>query len=286
MGHFLPENLGQKGHNSNWLMPKKQAYISMLFSNEFLVFIYKKSEKISSAIYLITNFVKDNEPIKTKIRDASLKLLLTVLSFIDAREEELRVNLLDVLKKTLELSSLFDLSFRAGLVSEMNYSVIRRELDLLTEELSGRIRKKGGVSGTVSREFFAVDGRPSYVSFSKKESPENSEISQTAGKDESFASARLPADSDREDKGHLSGDKGQKRSQEKAPVILSDKKGERTDKIISALKQNKEMTVKELSVFIRNFSEKTIQRDLNFLLSKGIVLRFGDKRWSRYSLKK
>ena len=62
------------------------------------------------------------------------------------------------------------------------------------------------------------------------------------------------------------------------------KKTFRHDLIINALKGQSNLTVKDFSKVIKDCSQKTIQRDLLELVSKGVVKKEGQRRWSRYSL--
>ena len=49
--------------------------------NRHFAFVYKKTEKLITAVYMITNFIKDNEPLKWKIRESALALLSVNLDF-------------------------------------------------------------------------------------------------------------------------------------------------------------------------------------------------------------
>ena len=61
-------------------------------------------------------------------------------------------------------------------------------------------------------------------------------------------------------------------------------KSNRQEIIIGLLKSNKELGIKDFIKDIPSCSEKTIQRELIVLVSKGQVVKTGAKRWSRYSL--
>ena len=64
-----------------------------------------------------------------------------------------------------------------------------------------------------------------------------------------------------------------------------EKKNSRQGSIISVLKTQSNLTIKDFVKVIKDCSEKTIQRDLIELVDKGIVKKEGERRWSRYSLK-
>jgi predicted transcriptional regulator len=81
----------------------------------------KKSEKIASAIYLITSFFDDKEPLKWRIRTLSTKLV----------SEEVK----DKFSISKEILSLFSVAKIAGLISEMNYNILTHELSKFVEEV-------------------------------------------------------------------------------------------------------------------------------------------------------
>ncbi len=82
--------------------------------------ISKKTEKISSAIYLVTGFFDDKEPLKWRLRTLSTDLI----------SERIK----DKSSTVMEILSLFSIAKTAGLVSEMNYNILIRELSKLEHE--------------------------------------------------------------------------------------------------------------------------------------------------------
>lgn len=61
---------------------------------------------------------------------------------------------------------------------------------------------------------------------------------------------------------------------------------DRAERIKTVLEAKPQATVKDIAEVITDVSEKTIQRELNSLIEKGQVIREGERRWSRYSVKK
>jgi len=66
---------------------------------------------------------------------------------------------------------------------------------------------------------------------------------------------------------------------------VREKKSQRQDVILGALKDRPNLTIKDFSKVIKGVSEKTIQRELLDLVDRGLVKKEGERRWSRYSLK-
>lgn len=82
--------------------------------------ITNKSEKIASAIYLITGFFDDKEPLKWRLRNLSA-------DFISNSIKDKNI----VAKEVL---ALFRVAKTAGLVSDMNYDILSTELIKLEDE--------------------------------------------------------------------------------------------------------------------------------------------------------
>ena len=66
-------------------------------------------------------------------------------------------------------------------------------------------------------------------------------------------------------------------------------KKDRMDKILVIIKEKKNVlgnesgiSIRDISAMFTDCSEKTIQRELNLLVSKGQIKKTGAKRWSRY----
>jgi predicted HTH transcriptional regulator len=59
---------------------------------------------------------------------------------------------------------------------------------------------------------------------------------------------------------------------------------DRSIRIISLVKDKKDISIKDISLAFTDCSEKTIQRELNALVLKGKIKKTGSKRWSRYSV--
>ncbi|MFZ2975667.1 MAG: DeoR family transcriptional regulator [Candidatus Moraniibacteriota bacterium] len=58
----------------------------------------------------------------------------------------------------------------------------------------------------------------------------------------------------------------------------------RRDRILVILKDKGEATIKDISEQVTDCSEKTIQRELIDLIKDGLIVRHGERRWSKYSV--
>lgn len=58
----------------------------------------------------------------------------------------------------------------------------------------------------------------------------------------------------------------------------------RKDRIVDIIKDRGEAMIKDIAGMITDCSEKTIQRELITLIKDGIIVRDGERRWSKYRL--
>lgn len=70
----------------------------------------------------------------------------------------------------------------------------------------------------------------------------------------------------------------------KSFILPTAKLNERQVKMLEYLGSHEQAKVGDLTGFFTNISSKTIQRDLNDLVMKGVIKKAGEKRWTTYSL--
>jgi hypothetical protein len=206
-----------------------------------------KYGKIASAVYLITGFFTDSEPLKWKLRTLAADL-------VSEREK-------DKLTIDREIRSLFHLAKNANLVSETNHDILVQELSKLTSNLEKPLDK---------------------LFLSEATTVENSLVQKTESpvlKDKIISSPEPRKHSE-----YLSLEIVDKEKPLKQFGAVSVKKNSRQNVIISLLKRKKEIMIKDVSPLISGCSEKTIQRELSAMVATGILKKMGEKRWSRYSL--
>jgi len=233
------------------------AGMTIFDSHAHFVFVHKKTEKIVTALYLVSNFIKDNEPIKWSIRNKALELLelATLLDFVSTDEK--RQVLRDHRSVATEIISLSDIARYAGLFSEMNHEIIKKEFEALLQTIDEGQKKQE--SSIFSPDFFDTKN------FIEKQP----EVSFTTPK--------------------IQKDKIEKIQERKIINKTSDfhrdiKDSDRKGLIISMLKKKEGLGIKDFTQVIAGVSEKTIQRELLSLVAEGTIKKEGDRRWSRYFL--
>jgi len=260
-------------------------------SSELLGFILKKTERLVSASYLVTESFEKDEPLKWSIRDKNLEMLEVAHFYIKDigydKEKATRV-LLGVMK---EIISLFEVAKITGLVSVMNFQIMRQEYLLLSKYIKDKslILKIGSIS--IDPSFFEIDyntiGETPKIMGNTKNIAGGGYFhkghykGQNSIKDKykmSFMNnlnRSLNKDNSSQTNSSLAKQRGQNSGQ----------KTDRKTQILNILKSKKDASIKDISFVIKGCSEKTIQRELMELLGQGAISKTGERRWSRYSLK-
>jgi len=231
--------------NSTKIIKKRGNY------DLYLTFFSKKVEKIVSAVYLITEHFSKDESLKWQLRKKGLQLLSDTMSLSKVNLSR-RDEVLSNIKRTiLEMISFLDVSSVAKTITNMNIKVFKRELNLLLDFIDSNSDEIGqGGFSLLKNDFFKVRGGDlqSRIVLNKK--------------------GLL-------DKGH---DKGQN-------TLNLMKRQTRKEQILKLFNKGQKLSIKDISGVIDNCGEKTIQRELQSMMKKGLIKKEGERRWSQYSLK-
>ena len=244
--------------------------ISIFFQKDsYCLYVHKKTEKMVSAIYLLTSLFGDLEPLKTKLRSEGLSLLSKSL-FSPNHSVSLRAQITsEFLLSATEIISLLEVAKISRLISNMNYEVIISEFNSLLKVIDEN--RTPSNSSTLSSNFFVTEG---YVPI-KQDSPFNH--SQTNLLKEKTSQIAHDFVKDKESVNVLD-------KVSKTKLVKTFEKPNRSEKILTLMKKDRPMTIKDFAVSIRDCSEKTLQRELLSLVSKGLIKKEGERRWSKYSL--
>lgn len=243
-----------------------QSPIDYFSQDESFVFVYKKTEKLATALYMVTNLFGDSEPMKWTLRTKVSHLLSFIIGFKDILESREYEFSNDVKTKVLEVVSLLEVASRSGLVSPMNFSILKSEfMNLVSSLASLKNGSEGGTRFSLPKTFFEVPQKDQYKSVASSQHSHGS-----------FG--------EEQNKGQVYGLKDTISVKDSTPEGNSFKKTNRQSIIINLLKKKKDLTIKDIAQVIRDCSEKTIQRELIALIDVGVLKKTGERRWSRYSL--
>lgn len=261
--------------------------------DEKFVFIFKKTQKLVSALYLITGFLPENEPLKWKLRRLGSELLSSSILLKEGVSKKDKA-VLDIRSQVLEVTALFSVAKQAGMISDMNFEIVNREFSLLLNSISLSSESYGDDTSTLRPGFFHVEQIAQNKTSLSEAKDVREESMDIKDKNKMFSEA-TPAAELLNINEYLSHKKSETHSESKSPKETSGfkeygavavKKNSRQSTIISLLKRKKEIMIKDVSPLIAGCSEKTIQRELLAMVHLGILKKEGEKRWSRYSLAK
>ncbi len=279
--HPSDKNISPSGQQN----PKSNTSIalsplSFFKKDKDFVFVHQKAEKLVSAIYMLTNFLPTEESMKWSLRNLGMSLLT---STIDLKEEVASSRIeaeQSIRNTTLEITSLLEVAQFAGLVSEMNVSILKREFHSLLTFIHTMNSAHGSLESLFveSRQFpiETVEVLPN----TNKVTEQSAIISSDTSNTDSVVVAQIES-TPIKDNSIISAPKTHV-LKEYSPVAV--KKNKRQSIIINLLKRKKEIMVKDVSEIIHDCSEKTLQRELLTLVSQGVLAKEGERRWTKYSL--
>lgn len=247
------------GDTSSFVLDK--AIFSNVFNKDIRrIYIYRKSERIAKAIQLITPAFGSAPSLRNRLDAIAVGLIdAAILPPSQARER--------LSQELLALSSFLSVARTASLISSMNADLIAREAHNLLQEIA---------SYEEPRLF--LDEIPTLAELAKRvpdlrEAQEQRLVQPMSQK----SSNRAPPSSSY---------KGQFKGHSVSQQPSSQGHTERQDAILTILKSRGPLYIKDISMVIREVSEKTIQRELQALVLQGVIQRTGERRWTQYSFVK
>jgi len=230
----------------------------------------KKSKKLLAASYMITGFLSDNEPLKWSMREKSLSVLshISEIGNVSLSEE---VTLARKIMSDIEsLRTFLKVAQIAGFISEMNAAILDQEYGVLASLIEHGSRKEGFV---FSDEFFAEHDKGQI-----KDTPKNTQSFTPKTKENLHqTSSKIVSDSSSK-----TNEPDQPEEQNSTPKQAE--KTSRREIILQLVKDNTEVSIKDIVTRFSDCGEKTIQRELAALVQTGVLKKTGDRRWSKYSL--
>lgn len=213
-------------------------------------FVTDRIQKLTAALYRVTDLLSDKEPLKWTLRDKALNLYDDLVSVKNTKDKD---SLLDnSIKNFAQIIASLELVSVGVCVSNLNFEILKREylfLKNFVEEKKTEIAydskillelEKLGSSASSWKPNFQVGQSPA-----RKELPEKNQVYPATG----------------------------------GEIDPQSRKG----KVLDFLKAGPAKSVNEIAViFNGETSEKSIQRDLLDLVKTGKISAIGDKRWRKY----
>ena len=285
-------------------------------TQDYGTLVAKKSERLVTALYLVTDLIGDAEPIKHGLRKNAVALLSSMNSLAQLDVKDRIAELKLSLKAVTEIISLLHVSVTSGIVSRMNGELLMDGF----RSLQSVLEKKQPI---LTREMLTIEGEDSLLSdphFSSAVTSSSYDVltplalARLHGTEEEvrrtqdvLASGKLLSKLEgSSNKGQELYDKNVHKKDDykkdntsvhsvlikhatppTTPLASSFqmRKQSRRDQILSLFVKGVDVSIKDIAAKIKGCSEKTIQRELNALLYDNVIERIGEKRWSRYILR-
>jgi hypothetical protein len=236
-------------------------------------FANKKTEKLVTALYMVSDCMDTDDALKGKLRLLGVELLSDMYKLATLSPVDKHLHITTSLNHINEILSFIEIAYTVGFISEMNTGILKKEFSKLATDLSSSQMKDKHFTFTLDQKMFET----SEQDFVSEKEVGNDYKGMQSIKDKRTS---LNTMSFTNNKSPLSTFQPKKTSH--VPTNLADRE-DRSNKIISLVKDKKDISIKDISLAFTDCSEKTIQRELNSLVLKGKIKKTGSKRWSRYS---
>lgn len=240
-------------HHDDFVLEK--SIFNNIFEKDIRrVFIYKKAERLAKAISLISPAFTDFSSLKGRIESLAVSLVdAAMLPPTQARVE--------LSRELLSLSSILSMARVGGIVSPMNTEIIAHEAHTLLKEIALYEEPRLLLDEPITLSEIAK-------STSRKEAPKVQNPKHV------FHKERTQTKPSEDNKGQIKDIENTQGHHVK----------DRREAVLSVIRSKGKASIKDISTLIRGVSEKTVQRELSTLISLGLVLKQGERRWSTYSL--
>lgn len=126
--------------------------MSLLVEKPHLAFIFKKTQKVSQAIFMVSDMFDVTEPLRLSLRQSAADMVAHSVAFLKKDNERNRVSN-DLQGSLIVALSLSEAAYYIRLISEMNYLIIQAEIQGLLGAIDAQ-KDKGLV---LSRNFLEVE---------------------------------------------------------------------------------------------------------------------------------
>lgn len=235
-------------------MEIKETFIKTLeqpraIENEaYFKYIFKKTEKIACAVFYIlrSGDVSQNDHVVIDLEDAASDVLDVALESLKGTEANLRDKIIDLRFTLLSLESRLRVAHAAHHIGGDLLQVFIHEIESLYRSMK-RYTDQGSAN------------------------PLAGDVEEVRKVEYRQSRPRPVRTADTSMNGEITN-----------PSSGTDMS--RRDRVIEVLKSRPWATIKDISEVITDCSEKTIQRELISMIKDNIIVRQGDRRWSKYNL--
>ena len=266
---------------------------SMIVKDTVFTISYEKSNKLITALYMVTDIIPESEPLRSKLRVLGVDILSDI--------NHLRVIALkDILERcfasVVSVLSMLELTKTMGLISEMNFNILYQEFVNFRDSL-GEIRHNFyKADPSVSIEDLLSNGDKDF--FGEKNQAQKYDIKDNHNESMRHEPTRIGVQKGANLMQALTNMSIGKEKDTKKVFKNNTKfsKKERRFEIVKVMKKGPKSlkdngcTISDIlgmsdSEALKSCSPKTLQRELVSMVKDDVLRKEGSKRWSRYFLK-
>ena len=229
---------------------------------------YTKTNKLITALYMVTDTMEKDEPIRLKLRTFGIEILTDI-------ENPSRTSLSDIDKKISAVLSFLGIASDLRMISAMNSGILAKEFNELKESVKNYTAKRASWfedfmredTSNLSLEGRQVGGKEGMNSIGH---PYNHSTRIGVQKGDTLMKALGDVHNKKDEFEALRN----KRKQDISDIVKKSASGASIKDIETALQS-----------IGHNLGEKTLQRELVSMLKDNVLYKTGEKRWSKYFIK-
>lgn len=242
-----------------------------------------QAQKIVTAIYMLTDFIDEQDPVRKDLRVLSVKILSLINGLVILSPSEAQRDITNIQYYIDQVVDLLKVCVSIGFVSDMNYKILSDTMARLRDRIShiSNTVIANSAEGTAFRnrsvEEFVL---PGYLVDDTEETLRSSDLLNTQ-KDNTARKGHFKKEQTNH-KRQVTQNNNQSSSTTKQPSVQKVKTSDREQHVFDAVARMGEVSVGDIAKEFSEVSEKTIQRILVKLVDQGRLDKKGEKRWSRY----
>lgn len=255
-----------------------------LQNDDIYSFANIKTEKLVTALYMVTDCMETDDALKNKLRLLGVELLSDMYKLISLSPIDRHIQIPISLIHINEVLSFIEIAHTIGFISEMNTIILKKEFKDLSTQLEFYRAKDKHFTFTLDEKMFEMPEEESVLNRNRDFNYKGQEYIKD--NDKGQLNKRTSSNTMSFIKRDLEGQYQPKKIN--SFHSNQEEREERKNKIISLIKDSADgqngVSIKDISLAFTDCSEKTIQRELNTLVLGGKLTKIGSKRWSRYQL--
>ena len=258
---------------------------------------YNKTNKLITALYMVTDIMDQTEPLRNKLRTLGAEIVSDIYALSLAPNLHSSIQVMNKISETL---SFLEIATTINLVSPMNCNILKKEFILLRKSIEDSTHNGNVLDGKASLSEFFKEEMPSPEVATEDNTNQNQNIGHTpyvfskmptrlgVQKASTLMKAISDSTSMMSDKNTAPKEPREQKTSNNFDVL----KNSRRNEIIYIIKNadSSGATITDIKTkakgALASVGEKTLQRELISMVKDGVLYKKGEKRWSRYFMSK